>query len=73
MVQIGLVLLGLLFLWEGSKGFRSTGIKLGLVSAKSAPITGRNGKLIGSLVIGLGLVCIFFALVYIPFLSGIRL
>jgi hypothetical protein len=72
MVQIGLVFLGLLAFWEGSKGFRSTGIKIGLVSATSAPITGATGKLIGSFVIGVGIVCLFFALVYIPFMSGAR-
>ena len=72
MVQIGLILLALLFFWEGAKGFRSTGIKVGLFKADSEPIRGTKGKVIGSCVIGVGLVCLFFALVYIPFLSAVR-
>jgi hypothetical protein len=72
MVQIGLVLLAALCFWEGSKGFRPTGIKIGLFKADSEPLTGKKGKVIGSLVILVGLICLFFALVYIPFLSGIR-
>jgi hypothetical protein len=72
MVQIGLILLALLLFWEGAKGFRSTGIKVGFFKADSEPIRGTKGKVIGSCVIGVGLVCLFFALVYIPFLSGVR-
>ena len=70
MVQIGLIVLALIFLWEGSKGFRSRGIKIGIFKADSEPITGTKGKLIGSFVIFIAIVCLFFALVYIPFLSG---
>jgi hypothetical protein len=33
MVQIGLIALALLFFWEGAKGFRSSGIKVGLFKA----------------------------------------
>lgn len=72
MVQIGLIALALLLFWEGAKGFRSTGIKIGLLKADSEPIKGTKGKVIGSSVIAAGLVCLFFALVYIPFLSGVR-
>ncbi len=72
MVQIGLTVLALLCFWEGAKGFRSGGIKVGLFKADSQPIKGTKGKVIGSCVIGVGLVCLFFALVYIPFLSGVR-
>jgi hypothetical protein len=72
MVQIGLIVLALLFFWEGAKGFRSSGIKVGLLTADSEPIKGTKGKVIGSCVMGVGLVCLFFALVYIPFLSGVR-
>jgi hypothetical protein len=72
MVQIGLVVLAKLLFWEGSKGFRSTGIKVGLFKADSEPIRGTRGKVIGSCVIGVGLVCLFFALVYIPFISEVR-
>jgi hypothetical protein len=69
MVQIGLIVLAVGFFWEGAKGFRSTGIKIGLLKANSEPIVGTKGKLIGSFVILLGVVCLFFALVYIPFLA----
>jgi hypothetical protein len=71
MVQIGLIVMALLFFWEGAKGFRSTGIKFGIAKAESEPIKGTKGKVIGACVIGVGLVCLFFALVYIPFLSGV--
>ena len=71
MVQIGLILMALLFFWEGAKGFRSTGIKFGLTKADSEPIKGTKGKVIGACVIGVGLVCLFFAVVYMPFLSGL--
>lgn len=69
MVQLGLVVMALLFFWEGAKGFRSTGIQLGIVKSGGEPIKGTKGKVIGSCVIGIGLVCLFFALVYIPFLT----
>jgi hypothetical protein len=69
MGQLALIVIALLFFWEGAKGFRSTGIKIGFVKANSEPITGTKGKLIGSFVILIGLVCLFVALVYIPFLS----
>jgi hypothetical protein len=72
MVQIGLIVMALFFIWEGAKGFRSTGIKLGIAKADSEPIKGAKGKVIGSCVIAVGLVCLFFALIYIPFLSGMR-
>ena len=72
MVQIGLIVLALLCFWEGAKGFRSTGINVGFFKADSEPIRGTKGKLVGSGVIGVGLVCLFFALVYIPYLSGVR-
>jgi hypothetical protein len=71
MVQIGLIVMALFFFWEGAKGFRSTGIKFGLAKADAEPIKGTKGRIIGSCVIGVGLVCLFFALIYIPFLSGI--
>jgi hypothetical protein len=66
MAQIALIGLALTLFWEGAKGFRSTGIKFGLLKAEGEPI-----KVIGSCVICVGLVCLFFALVYIPYLSGI--
>jgi hypothetical protein len=71
MVQVGLIVLALLFFWEGAKGFRSTGIQFGIAKAGSEPIKGTKGKVIGACVIGVGLVCLFFALVFIPFLSGL--
>jgi hypothetical protein len=69
MVQIGLIMLALMFFWEGAKGFRSSGIKVGLFRADGEPIKGPKGKVIGSCVMALGLVCLFFALVYLPFLA----
>jgi hypothetical protein len=71
MVQIGLIVMALLLFWEGAKGFRSTGIKFGIAKAGSEPIKGTKGKVIGACVIGVGLVCLFLGLVYIPFLSGV--
>jgi hypothetical protein len=71
MAQIALIGLALTLFWEGAKGFRSTGIKFGLLKAEGEPIKGTKGKVIGSCVICVGLVCLFFALVYIPYLSGI--
>jgi hypothetical protein len=71
MVQIGLIVLALLFFWEGAKGFRATGIKFGITKADSEPIKGTKAKVIGACVIGVGLVCLFFALVYIPFLAKV--
>ncbi len=70
MAQIGLIIAALMLLWEGSKGFRSDGIKLGIFKADSEPITGSKGKLIGAFVIFVALVCLFFALVYIPLKMG---
>jgi hypothetical protein len=72
MVQIGLIVLAMLLFWEGAKGYRSTGIKVGLFKADSEPVKGTKGKVIGACVIGVGLVCLFFALVYIPFFSEVR-
>lgn len=71
MAQIVLIVLALTLFWEGAQGFRSTGIKFGLVKPNSEPIKGTKGKVIGACVIGVGLVCLFFALVYIPFLSRV--
>jgi hypothetical protein len=72
MVQIGLIVMAVLFFLEGAKGFRETGIKWGIAKADGEPIKGTKGKVIGSCVIVVGLVCLFFALIYIPFLWGTR-
>ena len=72
MVQISLILAALLFFWEGAKGFRETGIKWGIAKADGEPIKGTKGKVIGSCVIAVGLICLFFALIYIPFVLGTR-
>jgi hypothetical protein len=64
--QIALVLFGAFFLWEGAKGFRSCGIKVGLFKADSEPLTGTKGKVVGSFVILVGVAMLLVALVYVP-------
>lgn len=66
MVQISIALFGLYFIWEGAKGFRKCGIKFGLTKAMDEPLTGSKGQVVGSIVIGLGVAVIGFAIFIWP-------
>ena len=61
MVSLIFLLGGALLCCEGSKGFRSPGIKIGIFKANSEPISGPKGRAIGGFLIALGVLFLFLA------------
>ena len=68
MIQIGLIVLGLALIREGSKGFRSCGIKAGILKKRDTPMERKQGQFVGSSIISFGVILILFAWLIFPLL-----
>jgi len=68
MVQISTILFGCYFVFEGAKGFRECGIKFGISKVQDKPITGKKGRILGSIVIAIGIALIGFGLFVVPWI-----
>lgn len=66
MIQIALVFAAVMFVVIGAKGFTEEGVRV----SKSKVIRGRPGKILGSICIAFGIICIpLFILLFVLYMK----